>query len=140
MTAARRSNRRRSESVLVELRPPGGWTRPKPTSLASGKPAAPPSSGRSLGPPAANRSGEDRSWQDRANCLGVDPGLFFQGRGESTHEAKAICAGCVVRHECLEHALAKPEKFGIWGGTSERERRRLRRARNLARRREGQVS
>lgn len=71
----------------------------------------------------------DRSWQARGNCAGLDPELFFPGRGESTAEAKAICAGCAVRAECLEHALAKPEKFGIWGGLSERERRRIRRQR-----------
>jgi WhiB family transcriptional regulator, redox-sensing transcriptional regulator len=77
---------------------------------------------------------EDRSWQDQANCLGVDPDLFFPERGASTREAKEVCRGCVVREECLEYALSHGEKFGIWGGLSERERRRLRRARALARR------
>jgi len=75
----------------------------------------------------------DRHWQDRANCLGVDPDLFFPERGASTREAKSVCAGCEVRLECLEYALANGEKFGIWGGLSERERRRLRRQRALAR-------
>src|SRR5439155_16769605 len=78
---------------------------------------------------------EGRSWQDEANCLGVDPDLFFPERGASTREAKEVCRGCVVRTECLEYALANGEKFGIWGGMSERERRRIRRARALARRR-----
>lgn len=82
----------------------------------------------------------DRGWQDRANCLGVDPDLFFPERGASTREAKEVCRGCVVRDECLEYALAHGEKFGIWGGMSERERRRIRRARALARRAGGAAS
>jgi WhiB family redox-sensing transcriptional regulator len=77
---------------------------------------------------------EAGSWQDEANCLGVDPDLFFPERGASTREAKEVCRGCVVRDECLEYALANGEKFGIWGGMSERERRRIRRQRALARR------
>ena len=76
----------------------------------------------------------ERSWQDYANCLGVDPDLFFPERGASTKEAKEVCRGCVVREECLEYALQNSEKFGIWGGMSERERRRIRRARAIARR------
>jgi len=76
----------------------------------------------------------DKTWQDLANCLGVDPDLFFPERGASTREAKEVCRGCVVRDECLEFALANGEKFGIWGGMSERERRRIRRARAIARR------
>ena len=75
----------------------------------------------------------ERGWQDAANCLGVDPDLFFPERGASTREAKEVCKGCVVRGECLEYALANGEKFGIWGGLSERERRRLRRARGVPR-------
>ena len=78
--------------------------------------------------------GERPGWQTRANCMGVDPDLFFPERGQSTREAKEVCRGCVVREDCLEYALANGEKFGIWGGMSERERRRLRRARALARR------
>ena len=83
---------------------------------------------------------EGRSWQDEANCLGVDPDLFFPERGASTREAKEVCRGCVVREACLEYALANGEKFGIWGGMSERERRRIRRARALARRQGGVAS
>jgi len=66
------------------------------------------------------------AWMRRANCLGVDPELFFPERGASTREAKAVCHGCVVRGACLDYALARSEKHGIWGGTSERERRRIR--------------
>ncbi len=77
---------------------------------------------------------EAKGWQDLANCLGVDPDLFFPERGASTREAKEVCKGCVVREDCLEYALANGEKFGIWGGLSERERRRIRRQRALTRR------
>lgn len=76
---------------------------------------------------------QDTSWQDLANCLGVDPDLFFPERGASTREAKEVCRGCVVQGDCLEYALRNGEKFGIWGGMSERERRRIRRQRALAR-------
>jgi WhiB family transcriptional regulator, redox-sensing transcriptional regulator len=55
-------------------------------------------------------------------------------RGASTREAKEVCRGCVAREDCLEYALDNGEKFGIWGGMSERERRRLRRARAIERR------
>jgi len=81
-----------------------------------------------------NNNAEDRGWQSRANCMGVDPDLFFPERGASTREAKEVCRGCVVRQDCLEYALENGEKFGIWGGMSERERRRLRRARAIERR------
>ena len=78
---------------------------------------------------------ESNNWQDQANCLGVDPDLFFPERGASTREAKEVCRGCVVRMDCLEYALVNGEKFGIWGGLSERERRRLRRQRAQSNRR-----
>lgn len=83
--------------------------------------------------PDAIADGEEQGWQLYANCLGVDPDLFFPERGASTKEAKAVCKGCVVREDCLEYALANSEKFGIWGGLSERERRRIRRQRALQR-------
>jgi len=73
----------------------------------------------------------EQAWQARANCMGVDPELFFPERGSSTREAKEVCHGCVVASECLDFAIANSEKFGIWGGMSERERRRVRRARVL---------
>ena len=74
---------------------------------------------------ASMSEADDNSWQLSANCLGVDPDLFVPERGASTKEAKAVCQGCEVRVDCLEYALANGEKFGIWGGMSERERRRL---------------
>ena len=80
---------------------------------------------------------EDQEWRKLANCLGVDPDLFYPDRGASTREAKNVCRGCVVREECLEYALSTGEKFGIWGGLSERERRRIRRQRSIDLRRRG---
>ena len=67
------------------------------------------------------------AWQERALCAQTDPESFFPEKGGSTREAKRICVGCEVRAECLEYALAHDERFGIWGGLSERERRRLKR-------------
>jgi len=82
----------------------------------------------------------ERTWQRQANCMGVDPDLFFPERGASTREAKEVCRGCVVRADCLEYAITNSEKFGIWGGLSERERRRIRRARSIAGRSRGAAS
>jgi WhiB family redox-sensing transcriptional regulator len=70
---------------------------------------------------------DGQSWQERALCAETDPEAFFPEKGGSTREAKKICTGCEVRAECLEYALSNDERFGIWGGLSERERRRLRR-------------
>lgn len=69
------------------------------------------------------------AWRDQGACRGADPALWFPERGQSCVEAKTICAGCPVRGECLDFALDLGEKFGIWGGKSERERRRMRPAR-----------
>jgi len=75
--------------------------------------------------------GEDEagalSWQDEAPRAQTAPEAFFPGRGGSTRGAKKVCRGCEVRAECLEYALEHDERFGIWGGLSERERRRLKR-------------
>lgn len=119
--------RRTTESAMVEER--------VASEQVNAPPAAPPREGEA---PAEQRRGHrfdlgDRTWQWQANCMGVDPDLFFPERGASTREAKAVCRGCVVQAECLEYALVNGEKFGIWGGLSERERRRLRRERTLNR-------
>ena len=68
---------------------------------------------------------EDLGWQDRALCAQTDPEAFFPEKGGSTREAKRVCRSCEVRAECLEYALESDERFGIWGGLSERERRRI---------------
>ena len=64
-------------------------------------------------------------WQERALCAQTDPEAFFPEKGGSTREAKRVCLSCEVRVECLDYALANDERFGIWGGLSERERRRV---------------
>ena len=67
------------------------------------------------------------TWQTHGMCLGLDPALFFPERGESTDQARAVCAACPVQTDCLQAALDRKERFGIWGGTSARERKHLRR-------------
>lgn len=68
---------------------------------------------------------EPLPWATEAKCLNADPDVFFPEKGGSTREAKRICGECGVRVECLEYALESEERFGIWGGMSERERRKL---------------
>ena len=67
----------------------------------------------------------DPLWKDRALCAETDPEAFFPEKGGSPREAKRVCSSCEVRAECLDFALSNDERFGIWGGLSERERRRL---------------
>lgn len=69
----------------------------------------------------------DNDWQEQALCAQTDPEAFFPEKGGSTREAKRICSVCPVRAQCLAYALENDERFGIWGGMSERERRRLKR-------------
>lgn len=71
---------------------------------------------------------EQVDWTERALCAQTDPEAFFPEKGGSTREAKKVCLTCDVRVECLESALANDERFGIWGGLSERERRRLKKS------------
>jgi len=66
-------------------------------------------------------------WQERALCSQTDPEAFFPEKGSSTREAKRTCTRCEVRDECLEYAVSRNEKFGIWGGLTERQRRKLKR-------------
>ena len=65
------------------------------------------------------------SWRDEAVCAGMDVNIFYPEKGGKDTKAKAICTKCPVRIECLNDALARNERFGVWGGMSERERRRL---------------
>ena len=75
---------------------------------------------------------DPQAWQDRALCAQTDAEVFFPTKGGSTKEAKQICLACPVRAECLEYALEHDERFGLWGGLSERERRRIRRGESAA--------
>jgi WhiB family transcriptional regulator, redox-sensing transcriptional regulator len=72
-----------------------------------------------------------QDWRNKAACKGMDPSVFVVERGESTDPAKAVCATCPVRSDCLDWALSTGEKHGVLGGYSERERRKLRRDRRL---------
>jgi WhiB family redox-sensing transcriptional regulator len=65
------------------------------------------------------------SWRQRAACRGVDPDVFYPVSDEEAEAAKEICADCSVRQACLEYALANRERDGVWGGATERERRRI---------------
>ncbi|GAA4482617.1 WhiB family transcriptional regulator [Microbacterium panaciterrae] len=67
-------------------------------------------------------------WRWDALCAETDPEAFFPLKGGTTAPAKAICARCTVAAECLAYALLHDERFGIWGGLSERQRRRMKRA------------
>ena len=81
------------------------------------------------GSPASRTTVDDENqlaWQVDSLCAQTDPEAFFPEKGGSTRDAKKICASCDVRAQCLEYALQNDERFGIWGGLSERERRKLR--------------
>lgn len=65
------------------------------------------------------------NWRNFAACASVDPEAFFPNKGGSTREAKDICAKCEVRDFCLEEALENDERFGVWGGLTEQERKKL---------------
>lgn len=69
----------------------------------------------------------DRTWQERALCAQTGADFFFPEPGSSVREAKRICGMCEMRTACLEYALSNDERFGVWGGLSEKERLRLRR-------------
>ena len=77
---------------------------------------------------AALATDKPGSWMDLAACKEVDPDIFHPEQGESNRPAKKICAGCFVSSQCLEYALATNQEFGIWGGTSEHDRRRIKEA------------
>ena len=68
-------------------------------------------------------------WRQRAACRGVDPDIFYPVDSDEAEDAKNICAGCSVRQACLEWALTHREREGVWGGATERERRRILRQR-----------
>lgn len=67
------------------------------------------------------------TWREAAACRGSSTEVFYPETDREAAVAKAICAGCVVRAECLEIALRNRERYGVWGGLTERERSRARR-------------
>lgn len=68
-------------------------------------------------------------WRSRGACKGLDPDVFFPPSDDAALEAKAVCGECAVRQPCLEYALNKREHEGVWGGATEKERRRILRQR-----------
>ena len=64
-------------------------------------------------------------WQEDALCKETDPEIFFPEKGGSTKEAKKVCGRCEVEEECREYALANNERYGVWGGLSEYDRRKI---------------
>ena len=69
------------------------------------------------------------NWMTRARCANTDPSHFFPSDGVGVELAKKTCAGCPVAEQCLEYALTRRVEHGVWGGCSERQRRRIRRQR-----------
>jgi WhiB family redox-sensing transcriptional regulator len=68
---------------------------------------------------------EERPWMVFAACRDADPAVFFPTTRDAVDEALAICATCPVRSDCLDYAVDARERFGVWGGTTEKQRRRL---------------
>lgn len=86
---------------------PRAWTPPRPKGVIVNERNEPP-------------------WRRQAACKGLDPTIFYPAdEDDECLEAKAVCAQCPVNDPCLEHALGVREKVGIWGGCTERERRRI---------------
>jgi WhiB family redox-sensing transcriptional regulator len=67
----------------------------------------------------------NQSWRQQSACRGLDPEIFYPVTDEEAEVAKAVCAGCAVRQPCLEYALTFREREGVWGGCTEKERRRI---------------
>lgn len=81
------------------------------------------------GKPSSPEDIEEYAWMQNAQCRGIDPEVFFPNDGTGFSEAARVCAQCIVKSECLEYALEKRIEHGVWGGASERERRRILRRR-----------
>jgi len=73
----------------------------------------------------------DEKWMLNALCRSMDPNIFYPSDGVGVDKAKAICSDCKVAEACLEYAIARGDDKGVWGGTSERERRRMMRSRGV---------
>ena len=73
----------------------------------------------------------DTDWMTKGRCADVSPSVFFPSDGVGVDAARKICQECDVRGPCLEYALVNRIDHGVWGGTSERERRRILRQRRM---------
>jgi WhiB family transcriptional regulator, redox-sensing transcriptional regulator len=71
----------------------------------------------------------NQTWRQLAACRGVEPDIFYPASDEEADAAKSVCGVCPVRQPCLEYALASRERDGVWGGATEKERRRILRQR-----------
>jgi WhiB family redox-sensing transcriptional regulator len=111
-----------SESVGPDGPDVDSLTRGEWVALTAHPPSAPPTRRRE---PRLPTLPPRPRWHASANCRGLDPALFYPERGGDTDTPKAVCRGCVVKAECLEDALARAERFGIWGAMATRERKRL---------------
>ena len=76
---------------------------------------------------------DENPWKELGACLSSSPELFFSEWRDEIERAKAICAKCPVRVQCLDYAMKNREKTGVWGGTSPLDRRRIRRLRRIPR-------
>ena len=73
----------------------------------------------------------ETTWMSKGNCANRNPKIFFPSDGIGVVKAKSICATCPVQEACLEHALTHRIDHGVWGGCSERQRRKIRKQRRL---------
>ncbi len=78
-----------------------------------------------------NNQGSEINWREYAYCKGTDPGLFYPITNKQQAEVAKVCGHCVVRNECLEYALENKE-YGVWGGTTERQRRDINKDRRVS--------
>ena len=74
----------------------------------------------------------DNDWMARGSCRTVEPSVFFPSDGVGVEVARQICQTCPVKQQCLEYAIQHRIDHGVWGGASERERRRIARRRRVA--------
>ena len=76
---------------------------------------------------------QEMKWWDLGACRGLDAAIFYPDDEDEAQVAKSVCEGCSVQSACLEHALERRERAGVWGGATERDRRRIiRRRRRIA--------
>ncbi|MEI2640465.1 MAG: WhiB family transcriptional regulator [Microthrixaceae bacterium] len=76
----------------------------------------------------------DTNWMAAGNCANKSPDFFFPSDGVGVELARQVCETCPVKMQCLEYTLANRIDHGVWGGTSERERRRILKRRGAERR------
>lgn len=78
-----------------------------------------------MSPRRIEAADEATNWFDLGACRGLEAAIFYPDDEESAESAKAVCSTCDVAPDCLEHALTHREKAGVWGGATERDRRRI---------------